>query len=165
MEFLQEAMQEYRRQLEKGCIQQAYRGLMQYMMDLRTHFEKKYPSSFVSGSLYTGYMDMTYFSIIPEALKERKLKVAIVFLHEACRFEAWLAGTNKQVQRRTWELLRESQWNKCRLVATTEGEDAILQSVLAEVPDFGDLDALTVQIEKGALKFIRDVESFLAKHG
>lgn len=165
MEFLQEAMQEYRRQLEKGCIQQAYRGLMQYMMDLRTHFEKKYPSSFVSGSLYTGYMDMTYFSIIPEALKERKLKVAIVFLHEACRFEAWLAGTNKQVQRRTWELLRESQWNKYRLVATTEGEDAILQSVLAEVPDFGDLDALTVQIEKGALKFIRDVESFLAKPG
>jgi len=31
-------------------------------------------------------------------------------------------------------------------------------------PDFSDLDALTKQIEKGALKFIGDVENFLSKH-
>lgn len=164
MGSLQEAMQEYHRQLEKGCIQQAYRGVMQYMMALRTHFEKRYPGYSVPGSLYAGYMDMTYFSIVPEALKERRLKIAIVFLHEAGRFEAWLAAANKQVQERTWKLFRANQWNKHRLVATTEGEDAILQSVLVEEPDFGDLDALTAQIEKGTLKFIRDVEGFLAKH-
>jgi hypothetical protein len=163
MDSLQEAMREYRTQLAKGCIQRAYRGLMQYMMALRTHFEKHYPGFSVPGSLYTGYMDMTYFSIVPEALKERKLKVAIVFLHEVCRFEAWLAGANKQVQVRTWRLFKDNKWDKHRLVPTTEGEDAIVQSVLVEEPDFGNLDALTAQIERGALKFIRDVEGFLAK--
>ncbi len=30
-----EAMSEYRSQMEHGVIRQAYRGLMEYMMDLR----------------------------------------------------------------------------------------------------------------------------------
>ena len=65
MESLHECMNEYRKQLEKGYIQKAYRGLMEYIMDLRTHFKNKYPDSFVSGSIYYGYMDMTYFAFSP----------------------------------------------------------------------------------------------------
>ena len=75
-----ENMNEYKKQLEKGAIQEAYKGLMEYIMDLRTHFQKKYPDHFVSGSLYYGYMDMTYFSFFPESLKLRKLKIGIVFI-------------------------------------------------------------------------------------
>ncbi len=98
MESFHEYMEEYRKQLEKGVVQKAYQGLMAYIMDLKTYFKNKYPEYFVSGSLYYGYMDMTYFSFIPESLKHRHLKIAIVFIHEAFRFEAWLAGYNKQVQ-------------------------------------------------------------------
>jgi Family of unknown function (DUF7000) len=97
MESLQENINEYRRQLEKGAIQKAYRGVMEYIMDLRTNLKNKYPDYFVSGSIYYGYMDMTYFSFFPKSLKDRNLKIAIVFLHEPFRFEAWLAGVNKQV--------------------------------------------------------------------
>jgi hypothetical protein len=43
-------------------------------------------------------MDMTNFSFIPKSFKQRNLKIAVVFIHEAFRFEAWLAGYNKQVQ-------------------------------------------------------------------
>jgi hypothetical protein len=57
-----ESMNEYRKQLEKGAIQEAYKGLMEYILALRTHFKNKYPDYFVSGSIYYGYMDMTYFS-------------------------------------------------------------------------------------------------------
>jgi hypothetical protein len=35
---------------------------------------------------------------------------------------------------------------------------------LADNPEFSDLDALTKQIERSALNFIKDVESFLSKH-
>ena len=59
-----EYMYEYRKQLEKGCIQEAYGGLMGYIMDLRIYFKNKYPQYFVSG-IYQGYMDMTYFSFSP----------------------------------------------------------------------------------------------------
>jgi len=159
-----EAMQDYRRQLEKGTIQQAYGGLMKYMLDLKTFLKNKYPDHSISGSLYQGYMDMTYFSFTPASLERRKLKTAIVFIYEAFRFEVWLAGYNKQIQTRYWGFFKESGWNKYRLVPTVKGADSILESVLVEEPDFGDLDALTRQIEKGALKFIKDVEAYLSTH-
>lgn len=65
---LKSEMQEYHEQLKRGAIQRAYRGLMEFMLALRSSFEKKYSQYSVPGSLYTGYMDMTYFSIVSETL-------------------------------------------------------------------------------------------------
>jgi len=67
MESFQQTMCEYKNQLEKGIVQKAYKGLMEYIMGLRTHFMKKYPEYDVPGSIYFGYMDMTYFSIVPKS--------------------------------------------------------------------------------------------------
>jgi hypothetical protein len=159
----QENMQEYRRQLEKGAIQKAYRGLMEYMMSLRKTLVENYPDYSAPGSLYFGYMDMTYFALVPKAFKERNLKIAIVFLHEAFRFEAWLAGVNKQVQTKYWEIFKRSGWNLYPIVPSTKGADSIVEHILLEKPDFGDLDALTGRIESGTLKFAADIEDFLAR--
>jgi hypothetical protein len=159
-----QCMSEYRRQLEEGAIQEAYRGLMEYIMGLRIHFESRFPDYSVSGSIYPGYMDMTYFACVPPELKERKLKIAIVFVHDKFRFEVWLAASNKGAQKRYLDLLRESGWSKYHIASTTKGVDSIVDHVLAEDPDFSDLDALTERIEKGTLEFIRDVERFLSKH-
>ena len=164
MESFYEHMNEYRKQMEKGAIKEAYRGLMEYIMDLRLHFKNKYPDYFVSGSIYYGYMDMTYFSFIPESLKRRKLKIAIVFIHDTCRFEVWLGGYNKHVQTEYWKLFKESNWNKYYIATPAKGVDSILENILVENPDFSDLDTLTKQIERGTLKFIKDVEDFLSKH-
>ncbi len=164
MTSLQTAMQEYRAQLGKGLIQQAYKGLMDYMLELRTHFKNKYPDHFVSGTLYYGYMDMTYFAVIPDSLKESGLKIAVVFLHEAFRFEVWLSGYNKQVQHKYWNFFKEQDWQKYTLLPSLEGEDAILTHVLVEESDFGDLNALTTRIERGTVEFIAEVEKYLSEH-
>ncbi|GAP12503.1 hypothetical protein LARV_00238 [Longilinea arvoryzae] len=163
MESFHESMNEYRKQLEKGVISKAYKGLMEYILELRTHFQNSHPDFSVPGSIYFGYMDMTYFSILPQPLKDRKLKIAIVFLHEAFRFEVWLAAVNKQVQTQYWKLFKESGWKQYRLVSTPQGADSILEFVLVDNPDFTDLAALTQQIEAGTLKFIADIEDFLAQ--
>ncbi len=165
MDSFKESMSEYRRQLEKGTIQRAYRGLMDYIMELRSYFEKKYPDYSVSGSIYLGYMDMTYFSFFPKSLKLRGLKVGIVFVHERFRFEVWLFGCNKGFQAKYWKMFKESSWNKYRIPPTTKGVDSILENILVENPDFSDSDALTQQIETGTLRFIDDVENFLSKNG
>ena len=89
-----ECMNEYREQLHKGNIRKAYRGLMDYIMELRSYFKNKYPNYFVSESVYYGYMNRTHFCYFPESLKCRKLKVAIVFVHNTFRFEVWLARAN-----------------------------------------------------------------------
>ncbi len=164
MESFHEYINEYRKQLEKGAIQEAYKGLMEYIMSLRTHLKNKYPDYFVSGSIYHGYMDMTYFSFFPKSLKDRKLKIAIVFIHDPFRFEVWLAGNNKRVQSKYWKLFKESDWNKYHIVSTTKGVDSIVEYILVDNPDFSDLDTLTKQIERATLKFIKDVEGFLSEH-
>jgi hypothetical protein len=164
MKPFHEYMHEYKKQMEKGEIRAAYKGLMAYIMDLRSYFKNKYPDYFVSGSIYQGYMDMTYFSFIPESLKRRKLKVAIVFMHDTCRFEVWLAGINKGVQIKYWKMFKGSGSNKYRIPSTIKGVDSIIEYIVVETPDFRDLDALTQQIESGTLQFIRDVEDFLAHH-
>ena len=163
MDAFHESMMEYKDQLTKGAIVSAYRGLMEYFNGLRVFFQKKYPAFSVSGSVYYGFMDMTYFAVFPESLKRRKLKVAIVFLHEAFRFEVWLSGANKNVQTEYWKLVQEKEWNQYRIPSTTKGVDSIIEHIVVDNPDFSDLDAVTEQIERGTLKFIADVENFLSK--
>jgi hypothetical protein len=162
MASFQENMLAYKAELEKGSIQQAYKGLMEYMLKLRSHFQNQLPGCEVPGSIYFGYMDMTYFSIIPPALKEHKLKIALVFLHEAFRFEVWLSGYNRQVQARYWKLIREAGWGHYRLVGDPLKADAILEHVLVEKPDFDDLTGLTAQIEGETLSFIANAEVLLS---
>jgi len=164
MKSFNEYINEYRKQLKKGDIREAYKGLMEYFMDLRTYFKNKYPDYFVSGTIYYGYMDMTYFSFTPESLKSKKLKIAIVFIHDTCRFEVWLGGYNKQIQNKYWKLFKDRNWNKYRIVSTTKGVDFIIEHSLDNSPDFSDLDALTKKIESETLKFIKDVENFLLKN-
>ena len=163
MQSIQEDMNEFRKQLRTGAIQRAYKTLLGTMMDLRVHFQNRYPSYFISG-LYHGYMDMTYFAIVPPSLKHRNLKIAIVFNYEAFRFEAWLSGTNRQVQRKYWELFRDSGWTEYRVVTPAKGVDSIIECNLAENFDFGDLDCLTADIEENTVKFINNVEEFFSDH-
>lgn len=163
MESFNQYMEEYKKEMKKGMITKAYKGLMEYILDLRTHFKNKYPNYFVSG-LYYGYMDMTYFSFSPDSLKDRKLKIAIVFIHDTVRFEVWLSGQNKEIQRKYWKLFKDKNWNKYKIVSTIEGYDSIVEHVLIDNPDFSDLDKLSEKIEKGTLKFIQDVEEFLEEN-
>jgi hypothetical protein len=109
-------------------------------------------------------MDMTYFSVLPKLLKDRDLKIAIVFLYDTFRFEIWLSGKNKQVLAKYWEIISKSKWNKYKIVEPTKGVDSVVEHILVDNPDFSDLAALTKQIEQGTLKFIQDIERFLAKN-
>ncbi len=163
MESLQEYIEEYRKQLAKGIIQKAYQGLMDYVMDLRMHFSKKYPD-LTPGNIYQGYMDMTYFPIFPRELTSRKLKIAIVLIHETIRFEIWLAAQNRQVQSEYRQLFKEEDWTKYRIPGAAKGVDSIVEYTLADNPDFGDLNALTKQIETGTFAFVNEIERFLHRH-
>jgi hypothetical protein len=160
---IQEDMHNLREQLKTGAIQRAYRALLDYMLYLRTHFKTRYSDYSISG-LYQGYMDMTYFAIVPPSLKHRDLKIAIVFNYEAFRFEAWLSGTNRQVQRKYWELFREGRWTEYRLVTPAKGVDSIIEFDLAKNFDFDDLDNMTATIDENTAAFIDNVERFLSDH-
>lgn len=162
MKSLNESIREYQIQIKKGDIIVAYRGLMNFMMSLRSHFSTKYPDYIISGSIYYGYMDMTYFAFSPESMKSKKLKIAIVLIHNGLRFEVWLAGYNKQVQARYFNLFKQKAGIPFRMPSTLQGADSILECTLVDNPDFSDPDALMHQIEEGTLRFIDRVKELVA---
>jgi hypothetical protein len=154
--------EEYKRQMRRGAIPRAYLGLMKYFMALRTQLQKKHPQFEVSSIQY-GYMDQTYFLFYPRSLKERGLKVAIVFVHDTCRFDVWLASRNGEFRKKYWQQFKASGYDQYHVVPSAKAVDPILEHTLVAEPDFGDPDALSVQIERGTLRFIRDVDRFLSK--
>jgi hypothetical protein len=154
-------MDEFRSQLEKGIIPRAYDSLLSYMRELRIYFKSDLDLP-VSG-LYQGYMDMTYFAVFPPELKERKLKVAVVFNYERFTFEAWLAGKNRQINREIWKLFRNANLPDCRIVAPAKGIDSIVERDLASEFDLGENEALTAKITSRTTEFIDDIKAFLAR--
>jgi hypothetical protein len=60
-------------------------------------------------------------------------------------------------------MIKDSNWNTYHLAPPGKGVDSIVEYILVDNPDFADLEVLTQQIEKGTLKFIQDVESFLSR--
>jgi hypothetical protein len=109
-------------------------------------------------------MDYTYFYFFPKSLKRQKLKVVLLFIHDSFRFEVWLSGYNKEAQSKYWRLFKEGNWNKYPLTPNPQNVDYITKCILVDNSDFSDLDALTKQIDAGALKFIQDIETFLSTH-
>jgi len=163
MVSLHEQIKEYRLQLGKGHIQKAYQGIMAFMSSLNSDLEKAYPGYFTS-SLYFGYMDMTYFAFTPPQFKDRRLKIAIVYLHEEGRFEAWLGANNRKIQTKTNTFLKNKAIGNYHLIELAPGVDAIISSVLVEKPNFTDLDTLKKQIEENVITFIHDMTGLLAEY-
>lgn len=153
-------IQEYQRQLEKGQIQKAYKGLMTFMSSLAADLQSRYADYAVS-ALYPGYMDMTYFAFTPPALREQKLKIAVVYVHEKNAFEVWLAGSNRKVQADTIARLNGKPLGVYVLSKVSPGVDSIIEATLAAQPDFDSPETLKQTLESRVLAFIQDMEKLL----
>lgn len=91
----------YKKQLEKGDIQEAYTALVKYVTKLGSVLSKNLSDSYTFGSLFQGYMDYTYFYYSNDFLKKRKLRFGLVLNHQKMRFEIWLLGQNLKIQNGT----------------------------------------------------------------
>ncbi len=162
MESINESIKEYATQLSKGRIQKAYKGILTFMSEIRSYLESKYPD-YTAGNLYVGYMDMTYFAFTPVGLKNKKLKIAVVYLHEKGVFEVWLAGDNRKIQAEYIALMSSENIGIYKLSQVIPGVDSIIESTLVEEPDFDHPEALKRQIEKKTMAFVKDIISVLDK--
>lgn len=160
MPTLDTDLQELKERLQDGSIQRAYTGIVAYLSRLRSEFAGRRGERAVSG-LYQGYFDMTYFALFPSALKERDLKIAVVFNYATFAFEAWLAARNRKLQRAYWELLRQAGYTQHPLVEPAVGSDAIVAAVLATDYSLDDEDRLTARLVEGVEAFERAIIAFL----
>ncbi len=160
MVSLDKDISELRHRLADGSVKRAYKGIVSYMSRLRKVFADQRGEREISG-LYQGYFDMTCFGLFPDALKERELKLAVVFNYETFGFEVWLAARNRKVQKHYWELLSNSGYDTYKLVKPAVGVDAIVMAILVADYSLERENTLTEKIIEGVKLFEQDIESFL----
>jgi len=160
MKKLNDYVNVYKEQLKKGDIQQAYDGLIKYVMRLRTNLSKNLSDSYSFGNLFQGYLDYTYFYYSNDFLKKRKLKLALVLNHTNMQFEIWLLGQTVPIQDKYWQSFKTTKWNKDR---TTKPKYSILETVLNENPNFNDLDLLSQQIEDKLVIVSSEIIDYIKK--
>ncbi len=152
MKTLNKQIAVYTQQLQQGEIQIAYKGILAFIGKLRAAFIKKYPHYDVS-SIYQGYLDMSYFSLSTKPLKDKGLKIAIVYLHEKGSFEVWLSARNRDIAR-THQSILDRLSDEINVFHDSNNQDAIIECILTCTPDFEDQALLINMIDQGVEKFV-----------
>lgn len=145
----------YKELLKNGDIQVAYAELVKYVQKLKTAFSKDLGDTYSVGNVFQGYMDYTYFYLSNDFLKDKKLKLGLVFNHNHVRFEAWLLGQTKDIQEKYWKLLKNTKW----INGSEMPQYSIFEVVLVDSPDFNDLDTLTENIKNKLVSVAEDIST------
>ncbi|PRY82856.1 DUF7000 family protein [Alkalibacterium olivapovliticus] len=159
MDSLDKHLWEFRTVLKETNSQQAYKGLILYIKELRNYFKENYPEYDVSSNFYQGYMDLTFFTLRSQLTKQKDLKYIVVFTYEHMQFEVWLAGRNRAVMSNYHTKFSHYQMKNYTLTDNRKGMSAILENVVVEHPNFDQLKALTKQIDAGVIQFIQSIET------
>jgi hypothetical protein len=161
MQTTQDDMQEFRASLAQGALPRAYGALIAYMGRLGKDLKTLVPGATVS-SFYQGALDISFITLHTPALKQRKLKLLVVFNYSAFRFEAWLAGVNRGAQREYCELFAKGDWPDYRVSTPAKDVHSILECDLVADVHMGDMSAMTETIETTTLAFLDDIAGFLS---
>ena len=153
MRSLNQLISQYTHLVRQHELQLAYRGILEYLGKLRATFLKNCPQFDVS-NLYQGYMDMSYFSLSTEFLKNKGLKIALVYEHEKGHFEVWLSARNREISKRLEPEFTGSILNGIPVFHDAGNQDAIIECTLVSKPDFDDQVLLTDTICQSAQVFI-----------
>ena len=157
MEDSNDYINELHKQLGKGKIQRGYRAILEYMLFLQSYLKKQYKDYSFPGTFYHGYMDMSYFAFIPSSFIGKGLKIAIVFNFEAFRFEIWLSGYNKEIQKKYWEYYKEKKAGRFYIPDTIKGYDSIVEDHI-DIQNF-DKEETTKELVKRIETFVKIIET------
>ncbi len=156
MRTLNQFINDYTCQLQQGELQIAYKGILEFIGRLRAEFVRKYPHYDVS-SIYQGYMDMSYFSLSTKSLKDKSLKIAIVYLHEKGDFEVWLSARNRDIAKSYASVLKDVLSSDANVFHDVNNPDAIVEYSLVKTPDFENPSMLIDTIDQGVDKFVTTI--------
>ncbi len=160
MKNLNHYVEIYKEQLDKGDILIAYNQLVKFVMKLRVDFIKSLSEQYSFTGILHGYMDYTYFYYSNEFLKSKKLKLGLVLNHSEMRFEIWLLGNTISVQKKYWNVLKTSKWNKDK---NEMPKYSVLEVILENKPDFDNLPLLSQKIENKLIESSNEIISAIKK--
>lgn len=98
MDFDKDKLDIYKELLLTTKLQQGYQEFIKLFRYLRVELEKDLHEFSFSGSIVENRMDFAYFQLLSDELKEKGLKVQVVFAHKEFQFEVWVSGYNRKIQ-------------------------------------------------------------------
>ena len=158
MKALNQLISEYTCHVQRGEIKAAYKGILEFIGKLRADFIKRYPY-YDTGSIYQGYMDMSYFSLSTKLLTDKGLKLAVVYLHEKGDFEVWLSGRNREISKEYKSNINRIMSDNITVFHNDNNHDALIECTLISAPNFEEQASLIDIIEQGVETFTTAINS------
>lgn len=98
MTFERDLLVEYKRIMDNTMIRSCYQQVISLIKTIASVLEERLPAYRFMKRIVENQMDVTYFQLTNERLKDRGLKIQVVFVHETCEFEVWMSGYNRNIQ-------------------------------------------------------------------
>lgn len=163
MRSLNQQIDGYTELVRQGEVTAAYKGIMEFMGQLRGAFTSSDMGIEVGGGLYQGYLDMTYFPLTTPMLRKKGLKIAVVYLHDKKAFEAWLSARNRTILSHYRAMFDEAILDEVEVFHDEENPDAAVECLLTSSPDFDHQDRLMADLVSGTEAFIEAIQKVIAK--
>lgn len=148
-------MDHFKKALGTGELQKAYRHLMDVFSSLQTALRENKEAQVQTGTLYHGYLDMTYLPVTTRVLRKKGMKVAVVFDYPKFQFQLWLSAGNRKKREKAILLLEQTKVLKDSIRIAKENPDAILEQVIHEPIDFEDTQGLVRSLVAETIRFTK----------
>lgn len=143
----------YKTLLETTELQEGYQEFIRLFRYLRIELEKELDDFSFSSRIVENRMDFAYFQLLSDELKEKGLKVQIVFVHKEYQFEVWISGYNRKIQCDYYNHLKD-QKIKYSLNHNPNRVDYIIKSKLPKDIDLSNCSTLTQKLKSEANEIV-----------
>lgn len=148
----------YEHIIKGTSLQRDYQEFIKFFRYLRVYLEKEMSEFKFTGNIVENNMDYSYFQFSNEKLKNKGLKIVVVFVHKTCSYEVWLSGINRKIQVEYHKELINSS-SKYTLTTDPTRLDYILKHIIISDCDYSNIDRLLDEIKSKTLVFIDDIQT------
>lgn len=111
MEFSKEKLDCYKTIIRTTALQESYQEFIHLFRYLRNELKNQLPEFTFSNNIEENQMNFSYFQLTSEELKQKGLKIQVIFIHKEFQFEIWLSGYNRKIQSTYYEHLKSKNFN------------------------------------------------------
>lgn len=150
MKFDENLLRDYQHLLQTTNLQKCSREFHSLFRSVRNELEKAMPDYQFQKDITEKCLEYSYFQFTNPVLKDKGLKIVVLFVHQSFQFEVLLSGYNREVQSRVYETIKGKDL-EFELCSNPSKEDFILRSPLPPTLIFEDLDVLVSKLKTNAL--------------
>ena len=158
MNFDANLLSEYKELIQTTNLREGYQEFIKLFRYIRVSLEKSMPEYKFQGNIVENGMDYSYFLFTNDLLKEKGLKIAVVFVHREFQFEVWLSGFNRKYQSKYYDLLKGKNI-PFELTDNPARKDYILRVALEESVDISDGSLLIKEVKSISNELLMFVET------